>query len=469
MLRFKEVLCCTSLFMGLSYMAMANNLTVPKNESCTDNKSGTVLLVVNDKELGPLGTTLKDVTMVPIRSVIEAMGGQVIWNKNDKNLTAIVKDKIAKFTIGSREVDINGRHILIRESPCFVNGTICVPLRFFVDSMGSRLDWSSSPKIAYIYSDNFDYVGDRLTKDIRSIHFTPKKSVHTGDELNVEILAPPSSRVIATIEGLNISIPTYEDRAGRYLGTLKITEDMSAKSAHIISKVIYDGKEMSKTSTDIIDINEIPKGTANSVKISTYPQTNEFIKIKRPQIKISDSNGTLIPSSARIFIDGKEYSHQLMHISNSFTWRSSSDMDYGKHNVKFLAKNSEGKEVRLNWYFTIVSNRQEDYKNSWSLPLTVTSPCDKDEVSQIFYIAGRTAPSTELTVSISSKEDSDYYLNGKPKKYYKTLNAVSDLTGKFEILADVSSVQASQILVVTVHSQRDNYNSDPIKFEIVKR
>ena len=69
-------------------------------------------------------------TMVPIRVIFEAIGGQVEWDNNTQTARAIKDNDIIKLQIGNKKANINGEEFLLDVPATFINSRTLVPVRF---------------------------------------------------------------------------------------------------------------------------------------------------------------------------------------------------------------------------------------------------------------------------------------------------------------------------------------------------
>lgn len=80
-----------------------------------------------------------DRTLVPIRVITEALGGQVAWNEAAKEVTLTVNGKEIKMTIG-KALEKYG------VAPVIIGGRTFVPVRFVADELGAVTTWDDATK-----------------------------------------------------------------------------------------------------------------------------------------------------------------------------------------------------------------------------------------------------------------------------------------------------------------------------------
>lgn len=92
---------------------------------------------------------------VPLRGVIERLGGNVLWDPGDRVVTGAHPATKNQFRIrvGSDEALLNGRKMALDAPPRVVNGTTYVPLRFVSEALGARVRWDNATRAVIITAD----------------------------------------------------------------------------------------------------------------------------------------------------------------------------------------------------------------------------------------------------------------------------------------------------------------------------
>ncbi|MDR7869257.1 MAG: copper amine oxidase N-terminal domain-containing protein [Tissierellaceae bacterium] len=89
-------------------------------------------------------------TMVPIRGIVEAMGGTVSWDDSSQQITLIANGNTVNMWIGKTEITVNGVRRQIDVPPIIQNGRTYVPIRFAAENLNSEVDWINSTREAVI-------------------------------------------------------------------------------------------------------------------------------------------------------------------------------------------------------------------------------------------------------------------------------------------------------------------------------
>jgi outer membrane protein assembly factor BamB len=87
-----------------------------------------------------------DRTLVPIRAIIEALGGTVGWDANEKKVTISLGSNTIELWIGKSIAKVNGIDTPIDSAnlkvvPEIINGRTMLPIRFITENLGCDVQW----------------------------------------------------------------------------------------------------------------------------------------------------------------------------------------------------------------------------------------------------------------------------------------------------------------------------------------
>jgi len=92
-------------------------------------------------------------TMVPIRAIIENMGGTVAWNATEKRIDLSLKSKKLTLWVDRLTADLDGKQLNLDIPPKVIRGRTLVPLRFVSENLGCKVEWDgTSKKVTLLYS-----------------------------------------------------------------------------------------------------------------------------------------------------------------------------------------------------------------------------------------------------------------------------------------------------------------------------
>ncbi len=96
------------------------------------DEEGTVPVIQNNR------------TLMPIRAIVEAMDGSVLWDEATNTATLTHTGQTIQLTIGSETATLNGNPQTLDVAPIIINGRTMLPIRFIVESFGYSVDWDAA-------------------------------------------------------------------------------------------------------------------------------------------------------------------------------------------------------------------------------------------------------------------------------------------------------------------------------------
>ena len=91
-------------------------------------------------------------TVLPIRYVVEPLGGEVLWDNIDKMVTITMGSDVIKLWIGNNTANVNGTNVFIDPENANVMpiiippGRTMLPLRFIAETLGCDVSWLAGPR-----------------------------------------------------------------------------------------------------------------------------------------------------------------------------------------------------------------------------------------------------------------------------------------------------------------------------------
>jgi len=90
-------------------------------------------------------------TYVPVRFVSEKLGANVGWNQRTKEVMIQKNDKMIRWVVGNRQVQVNQQTMLF-DSPLLTrNNTTFVPIRFVSEQLNASVEYLGSKKMVIIF------------------------------------------------------------------------------------------------------------------------------------------------------------------------------------------------------------------------------------------------------------------------------------------------------------------------------
>lgn len=91
-------------------------------------------------------------TLVPFRAVSEALNIKVNWNETTRTISATSEDKTITLQIGNKRALVNGIASTLEVPPAIIKSRTLIPLRFFTESLGCKVEWNQQQYTAKITS-----------------------------------------------------------------------------------------------------------------------------------------------------------------------------------------------------------------------------------------------------------------------------------------------------------------------------
>lgn len=85
---------------------------------------------------------LADHTMVPVRFVVEALGGEIEWDGDERKVTVIKDDHLIDMWLDKDDVIMNGVSVKSAIAPTLMNERTMVPLRLLSEKLGWEVLWN---------------------------------------------------------------------------------------------------------------------------------------------------------------------------------------------------------------------------------------------------------------------------------------------------------------------------------------
>lgn len=162
----KAVLCifiiCAVLAVSISVSCVADT---NENVSIVLQIGNPIMTVNGDEKEIDEGTDTAPViidgrTLVPIRAIIEEMGGSVNWDSEQGIITLNYNDDTIILTIDSTNAVLNDNAELLDTPPVILNGRTFLPVRFISESFGFDVSWDGSEQIITISGESGNTTDD---------------------------------------------------------------------------------------------------------------------------------------------------------------------------------------------------------------------------------------------------------------------------------------------------------------------
>ncbi len=102
------------------------------NEEKSIDENGTVPVILNSR------------TLLPVRAVVEEIGGSVEWNADTRTVELQSGDNNIKLEIDSTTAYLNNEPHTLDAPPTIIGGRTMLPIRFIAEGFGLEVNWDSA-------------------------------------------------------------------------------------------------------------------------------------------------------------------------------------------------------------------------------------------------------------------------------------------------------------------------------------
>jgi|GEM_PF-5250478 len=90
-------------------------------------------------------------TLLPIRTLIESLGGTVAWDAKEQKVTITLNGHSIVLWIGKTTALVDGSNATLDVAPLIINGRTYIPLRFVSEHLGGSVSWDATTQTVTIY------------------------------------------------------------------------------------------------------------------------------------------------------------------------------------------------------------------------------------------------------------------------------------------------------------------------------
>lgn len=95
-------------------------------------------------------TVINGRTVLPVRSVFEALDLDVGWDENTRTITGTKNGLVITLQIDIKEAKVNDKAVMLDVPATIIDGRTVVPARFVAEATGAEVDWEGSTRTFYI-------------------------------------------------------------------------------------------------------------------------------------------------------------------------------------------------------------------------------------------------------------------------------------------------------------------------------
>lgn len=133
-----------------------NDMLLDMIKSVENNVLYPIKVMVNEKALvfDVPPRILSGRTVIPVRSVFESLGAEVLWDESTRIISILRDLNIIKLKVGSNLAYINQQQVMLEVPAQIIDGRTMVPLRFIAEEFGFKVTWYGDTRTVILDSDN---------------------------------------------------------------------------------------------------------------------------------------------------------------------------------------------------------------------------------------------------------------------------------------------------------------------------
>ncbi len=97
-------------------------------------------------EQGTAPVLVDDRTLLPVRAVVEEMGGAVAWDEETQTVVLAYKSDIILLEIGNNSAYLNESKQILDVAPALIGDRTMMPIRFIAESFGFDVNWDEATR-----------------------------------------------------------------------------------------------------------------------------------------------------------------------------------------------------------------------------------------------------------------------------------------------------------------------------------
>lgn len=205
--------------------------------------------------------------MVPYRTLLEAMGAKVYWNKKSGTIRSTRDGETVQLTLFSKDAFVNGKKVKLNTPATISKGRTLVPLRFISENFNGIVKWNQSEQKVTISMD-----GQLVEESKAHVYLLNKKLSLTPIEIDKTTYIPLKDFILQMDEQTYWS--QYGEEINIELADVRIIAFVGHSEAYINDEAIQTrGYPIEKNGTVYVPVDyitELIDGTYQTVGNSIY-------------------------------------------------------------------------------------------------------------------------------------------------------------------------------------------------------
>ena len=325
--------------------------------------------------------------MVPLRGILEAAGGTVVWDPYSRTATGQKDQTDFQVTIGSSTAIVEGTTYQMEAPAVLYQGRTFVPASFAGEALGQNAQYLSSEQrvvFSTIVAEEPDmtystpmpdtvaetvYVQEPVTETIivqepvRISTFTVDADpwLSPGDMVTIHMVGTPGQNATARIAGFSDEVVLYERTPGHYYGTWIVPSgsDIYLPEARVtgyLRNVQMDAEPFMLDWNDTFVVD-----TSMPTISSVSPGDDDMINSERVRVTadIGDAGSGFDKRDVRLYVNGIDRTSEATIHDGHLTWTARPEDVGKKMNVELFVRDRAGNETSRMW--TFYTNKSDWY------------------------------------------------------------------------------------------------------------
>ncbi len=213
-------------------------------------------------------------------------------------------------------------------------------------------------------------------------------------------------------------------------------------------------------------INPSAGQTPASGTVTLIPGLNQTVSLRRPTVKAVFPYD-IRSNSAKMSVDGVDFSSQVRSTNREVSWVAPYDLDYGAHNVSLTVVDTQGRAQTENWSFNIANSKSQPQPQPPLQAPTLFSPQPGAVVAPQFQLTGKSEPNAQVQVNVRYNRELIKGVIGERREFQ--VNGTTDQAGYFALQVDAGQVQGGAAMTMTVVVTHNGQTSPAAELRVTRQ
>lgn len=176
---------------------------------------------------GTVPLLIEDRTMLPVRAVVEAMGGTVEWNGDTQTVTLTRNEDTLRLIIDSNTAYVNDTPQTLDTAPIIVNDRTLLPIRFIAEHFQFDVEWDQAGQRVIMTESAAEPIEPTEPQSPTPTQEPSPEPIEEPAPEPETPVTPKENQIIVTVNGQNFTA-TLEDNetAKAFYAMLPLTLEM---------------------------------------------------------------------------------------------------------------------------------------------------------------------------------------------------------------------------------------------------